>query len=250
MDQRSGSSVLVDFPTSTDGLKPIQFCMNVRGNNYMLTTDRRLFTIGSSLFDGFFKILGWAAEQEWQQIDCGVLHDSFYGVGADGVLYRENVSLGLSLSDPAHRYDLATKGERAVLQSPDGARIYREGTQMRGLLSRAGDLLLYSYSDQDHVIQMLPHGRKLVDFAFFRLLGAQGLIGRKASQGEMGIFTRRCGVRYPQRDPWLGRLVGVDLQDHLVFEGRNGECLPAAIPVEWQGKVRSFEFVPMGKQWA
>jgi hypothetical protein len=245
----TGERVLEEFPLGSESVKPESFCMNTHGFNYFLSSDHKLFTVGTRAFENRGIFPGWAQEKSWDQIDCGVLHDSLFGI-SDGQLYRESYILGGDgvsdeLSPNKTFYPVTSKAELSTLQSGDSpARIYHEGTQARAILDQSGSLLLEDYAEQGHASRVTPFGHKLVDFSFFRLLGTQGMLARNQDTLERRIFVRRCGVRNPQLDPWLGRFVGVDLENRLVFEGENGECIPAALPVSWANRVQSFSFIP------
>lgn len=235
-DQKTGKRVASPFP-----LKPF---FDIRG-----------FLIGSynipyllSQAGKVFRMRQWGNDQDFSPVfdvqpafrhaSGGVLRDTLFGVGEDGLLYRQELLEGVATIDNDDPLPTSVL-EKSTLQAPFPVVQYEEGTSLRALLDEEGSVWMAGHGET------APRGRiagfKLKSVSFMKIIAVRGSLEVRESKRDLLPFRRACRVDEATLDPWFKKGVGLS-QGRLVFEGQNGECLMADLPPGLQGNISSFSF--------
>lgn len=211
--------------------------------SYFLTKEGELLRMRSKPRDAEFTPAHRGAK--FLQASGGVLRDTVFAVGQDGLLYHHEFRpypAAINTQDDRTTYPVEIPADstlvKAEFQSPIPAIQYEEGTSVKALLDEEGSLWVGYHGENS------PSGRlrvKLKSFAIMKLTESRGYLAH--AQKDAGDFRRRCGVAENAVDPWFNRGVGIS-KGTLYFEGDRGECLAAALPDGLQGRVANFSFEP------
>jgi hypothetical protein len=108
----------------------------------------------------------------------------------------------------------------SIMQCPDGAIQYSEGSVLRMLLCKDGSLVVKSYRDQK-VSQYLPPmevGSRIVSIGILPHFWA-GPAGFPKADRRAKEFSELCGVASPQYDFWTDGWMGLDEEGQFVATG-------------------------------
>jgi hypothetical protein len=211
--------------------------------SYFLTKEGELLRMRSKPREAAFT----PAHQgtKFLQASSGVLRDTVFAVGQDGLLYHHEFRpypIGINTQDDRTTYPVEIPTDSALVkaefQSPIPAVQYEEGTSVKALLDEEGGLWVGYHGENS------PSGRlrvKLKAFAIMKLTETRGFLAHPKK--DAGDFRRRCGVAENAVDPWFNRGVGIS-KGTLYFEGDRGECLAASLPDGLQGRIANFSFEP------
>ncbi|MFN7729571.1 MAG: hypothetical protein ACK5P7_10485 [Bdellovibrio sp.] len=172
--------------------------------------------------DSFGRPQALQSSQGWVSSHGGVLYDSLFLIDRIGDLYRgslEIVDVSTESDSMTERVYTLAKSE---LQTTGPLKKFSQGLRIQGALDTTGQVLVWKYGLLEP--KPLDLKMKIQDFVLMQNTETREPVGQTTKESEN--FKRNCRIKRSLPDPWMGRGIGIDVDDHLIIAGeKEGECI-------------------------